>query len=47
MVNGGGIRFDLLQGNLSFNDLISVFSFNYVACIAVVTEQQLLDVLEC
>ena len=46
MINGGGIRADLPKGEVNFNDLLSVFPFNNTACIATLTGQQLLDVLE-
>jgi 2',3'-cyclic-nucleotide 2'-phosphodiesterase (5'-nucleotidase family) len=46
MLNGGGIRSDLPKGEVTFNDLLSVFPFNNTACIATLTGQQLLDVLE-
>lgn len=45
-VNGGGIRADLPKGEVTFNDLLSVFPFNNTACTAVMTGQQLLDALE-
>ena len=46
MVNGGGIRADLPQGDVTYNDLCSVFPFNNTACTASLTGQQLLDALE-
>ena len=46
MLNGGGIRSDLPKGEVTFNDLLSVFPFNNTACIATLTGQQLMDVLE-
>ena len=46
MINGGGIRSDFPKGEVTFNDLLSVFPFNNTACIATLTGQQLLDVLE-
>ena len=46
MVNGGGIRADLPQGEVTYNDLCSVFPFNNTACTASLTGQQLLDALE-
>ena len=46
MVNGGGIRAGLSQGEITFNDLLAVFPFNNTACTATLTGQQLLDVLE-
>jgi 2',3'-cyclic-nucleotide 2'-phosphodiesterase (5'-nucleotidase family) len=46
MINGGGIRADLPQGEITYNHLLSVFPFNNKACIAVMTGQQLVDALE-
>lgn len=46
MINGGGIRSDLPKGEVTFNDLLTIFPFNNTACIATLTGQQLLDVLE-
>ena len=46
MINGGGIRADLPQGNVTYNHLVSVFPFNNTACTATLTGQQLLDALE-
>lgn len=46
MVNGGGIRDDLPQGELTYNHLLAVFPFNNTACTATMTGQQLLDAME-
>ena len=46
MVNGGGIRADLPQGEVTYNHLHSVFPFNNTACTASLTGQQLWDALE-
>ena len=46
MINGGGIRSGLSQGEITFNDLLAVFPFNNTACTATLTGQQLLDALE-
>ena len=46
MINGGGIRTDLPQGEVTYNHLLSVFPFNNTACTATMTGQQLLDALE-
>ena len=46
LLNGGGIRADLPQGELTFNHLLAVFPFNNTACTATMTGQQLLDALE-
>ena len=46
MINGGGIRADLPEGKVTYNDLLSVFPFNNTACTATLTGQQLVDALE-
>ncbi len=46
VVNGGGIRSGLMAGDITYNDLISVFPFNNSACVVSLTGQQLLDALE-
>ncbi len=46
MLNGGGIRDNLLAGEISYNALLSVFPFNNIACVASITGEQLLDALE-
>lgn len=46
LMNGGGIRADLAAGDVTFNDILSVFPFNNTVCAAEVTGQQLLDMLE-
>ena len=46
MINAGGIRADLPQGEVTYNHLLSVFPFNNTACTARMTGQQLLDALE-
>ena len=46
MINGGGIRSDLPKGEVTFNDLLTIFPFNNTACIATLTGRKLLDVLE-
>ena len=45
-VNGGGIRKDLKAGNITLNDLLSVFPFGNTLCVVEVTGQQILDALE-
>lgn len=47
VVNGGGIRDNISQGEVTYNDCYSVFPFNNTACTATITGQQLLDALEC
>lgn len=46
LLNGGGIRTDIPKGEVTYNHLLSVFPFNNTACIACMTGQQLVDVLE-
>ena len=45
-INGGGIRDSISQGEVTFNDLKSVFPFGNTASIGSMTGRQLLDVLE-
>lgn len=46
VINGGGIRADMAAGDVTFNDILSVFPFNNTVCVAEVTGQQLVDLLE-
>ncbi len=46
VINGGGIRAELSKGEVTFNDILSVYPFNNNVCVAKVTGQQLLDFLE-
>lgn len=46
LVNGGGIRADLEQGEILFNDLYNVMPFGDMIATGSITGQQLLDVLE-
>ena len=46
MINGGGIRADISEGDITYNSLLSVFPFNNKACTATMTGQQLVDALE-
>lgn len=46
LLNGGGIRTDIPQGDVTYNHLLSMFPFNNTACTAIMTGQQLLDILE-
>ena len=45
-INGGGIRADLSVGEITFNDLLSVFPFNNDTVVARVTGQDIVDMLE-
>ena len=46
MLGGGSIRKDLPAGDLRYDDIFNVFPFNNTSCIASLTGQQILDVLE-
>ncbi|MBE6246084.1 MAG: bifunctional metallophosphatase/5'-nucleotidase [Bacteroidales bacterium] len=46
MINGGGIRNNLYAGDISYNDLLSVFPFGNNACTVSLTGAQLADILE-
>ena len=46
VINGGGIRADMTAGDITFNDILSVFPFNNTVCMVEVTGQQILDLLE-
>lgn len=46
MMNGGGIRADIAEGEVTFNDILSVFPWNNTVCVAEVTGQQIVDLLE-
>ena len=45
-VNGGGLRAPMAAGNVTFNDIFSVFPFNNQIVTAEITGQILLDMLE-
>ena len=46
MMNGGGIRANVAIGNLTYNDLISVFPWSNYGCVIEATGQQIKDALE-
>ncbi len=46
VINGGGIRADMAAGNITFNDILSVFPFNNTVCMVEVSGQQIVDLLE-
>ncbi len=46
LLNGGGIRADIRKGDISYNDILSVFPFNNQMCVIEATGQQILDALE-
>ena len=45
-VNGGGVRANISAGDVTLNDILSVFPFNNSLCMIEVTGQQVLDALE-
>ena len=46
MINGGGVRANIAEGDITYGDIISVFPFNNEVCIIEATGQQILDALE-
>lgn len=44
--NGGGIRADIEQGDITYGDIIAVHPFGNMMCLAEVTGQDILDALE-
>jgi len=44
--NGGGIRADMAAGEITFNDILSVFPFNNTVCVVEATGQQIINMLE-
>ncbi len=46
LVNGGGIRKDILQGVFTYKDILEVLPFNNMCTVKEVSGQQILDVLE-
>ena len=44
--NGGGIRADITTGDVTFNNLLSVFPYNNIVCVADVKGQIIKDMLE-
>jgi len=45
-MNGGGIRADIAAGDVTFNDILSVFPWNNRVCVIEATGQQIVDMLE-
>lgn len=45
-INGGGIRDDIAAGEVTFNDILSVFPFNNRVCVIEATGQAIVDMLE-
>ena len=46
VMNGGGIRKDLVKGDITYGDIINVFPFNNMMCVIKASGQQILDALE-
>lgn len=45
-INGGGIRSELPQGEITINSILKVFPFNNTVCVSEVSGQDILDFLE-
>ena len=45
-INGGGLRADLLSGDITFNDILAVLPFNNTVVLAEVSGQTIKDMLE-
>ncbi|MBQ4068102.1 MAG: 5'-nucleotidase C-terminal domain-containing protein [Lachnospiraceae bacterium] len=45
-MNGGGIRAAMSKGDVTFNDILSVFPFNNQVCVIEATGQDIVDMLE-
>ena len=46
LLNGGGFRNDLPTGEITYNNLLSLFPFGNIGCTATMTGKQLADILE-
>ena len=46
LVNGGGIRADIPEGDVTYGDVINVHPYGNMACLVEATGQQILDALE-
>lgn len=46
LINGGGIRGDIDEGDITFNELLGVFPYSNKTCVSEITGQQLVDLLE-
>jgi 5''-nucleotidase/2'',3''-cyclic phosphodiesterase and related esterases len=46
IMNGGGIRDNIKQGDITYNNLLSVFPWSNMGCVVEVTGQQIKDALE-
>lgn len=45
-VNGGAIRADIHEGDITYNNLLSVFPYNNAVCTATMSGRQIMDALE-
>lgn len=45
-VNGGAIRADISEGDVTYNNLLSVFPYNNAVCTATMSGSQIMDALE-
>ena len=46
LVNGGGVRADIPQGNITYADMLAVHPFGNTLCVVEATGQEILDLLE-
>lgn len=46
IMNGGGIRADIAKGDITYNNLLSVFPWSNMGCVIQTTGQQIKDALE-
>ncbi len=46
IMNGGGIRADIAKGDITYNQLLTVFPWSNMGCVMQVTGQQIKDALE-
>ena len=46
MINGGGIRSGISVGDITFNELLSVFPYSNKTCVCEVSGQQVVDLIE-
>ncbi|BCN32891.1 bifunctional metallophosphatase/5'-nucleotidase [Anaeromicropila herbilytica] len=46
IMNGGGIRANIAKGDVTYNDLLSVFPWSNMGCVVEATGQQIKDALE-
>lgn len=46
LINGGGIRADLKEGDLTYEDILAVAPYGNTLCVAEVSGQEILDALE-